>query len=101
MKDGSEGASCDPRPPGRNSAWMGAFSIAVLFAGLCAFSWEKWADPVVDFGNEVQISIAIGVRELQTVDPVVVQGHPVLHLIELPTSLLNELLRGRRHGQGD
>lgn len=36
--------------------WLGPALLAVAFAGLAAWSWEKWADVQIDFGNELYIA---------------------------------------------
>lgn len=36
-------------------ALAGPLALALLFAALAAWSWRKWADPVIDFGAELYI----------------------------------------------
>jgi hypothetical protein len=37
-------------------AWVPAGALVVLFALLAIASWRRWADPIVDFGNEPYLS---------------------------------------------
>jgi hypothetical protein len=37
----------------RVPGWLGPLLLAVFGAGLAAWSWEKWADPHIDFGAEL------------------------------------------------
>lgn len=38
------------------SSWGPPVALAVLFGALAACSWQKWADPLVDFGREPYLS---------------------------------------------
>jgi hypothetical protein len=38
--------------PSSRPGWLAGALLAVLFVTLAAWSWDKWADPIVDFGNE-------------------------------------------------
>jgi hypothetical protein len=41
---------------GARSRWLGPALLSALFAGLTAWSWEKWADVHIDFGNELYLA---------------------------------------------
>jgi hypothetical protein len=41
---------------GMPAPWAPPALLGVLFALLAAWSWGKWADPIVDFGNEPYLS---------------------------------------------
>lgn len=36
--------------------WLGPLATAAAFASLTAWSWGKWADPQIDFGNELYLA---------------------------------------------
>ncbi|HEX5400018.1 MAG TPA: hypothetical protein VFY06_13315 [Verrucomicrobiae bacterium] len=37
------------------SQWSGLLAIAAVFVGLAALSWRKWADPLIDFGQQLYV----------------------------------------------
>lgn len=37
----------------RRGRWAGVGALALLFVGLSAWTWNTWADPLVDFGREL------------------------------------------------
>jgi hypothetical protein len=41
---------------GRWGACAGAVAIAATFAGLAIWSWGRWTDPQIDYGNELYIA---------------------------------------------
>src|SRR5215475_2850726 len=40
----------------RLAAWGGPLLIAAAFCALAASSWNRWADPQIDFGNELYVA---------------------------------------------
>src|SRR5262249_53808664 len=53
-----EGRSHAPAGPaaGRVAEWSGPLALAVAFGALAAWSWRRWADPQIDFGNELYVA---------------------------------------------
>ena len=47
---------------------LAAAIVAAMFAAMCAFSWLKWADVFVDFGNELYLAWRISEGEHLTRD---------------------------------
>ena len=48
-------AGMTPALPSRHSPWPGLLGIAVVFVALAALSWRKWADPLIDFGQQLYV----------------------------------------------
>ena len=44
-----------PNPTRRHSQWLGLLAIATAFVALAALSWRKWADPLIDFGQQLYV----------------------------------------------
>ena len=45
-----------PDQTDRTQAWMAAIPVGLTFVGLAAWSWGRWTDPQIDFGNELYIA---------------------------------------------
>src|SRR5262245_50277561 len=45
-----------PAPGHSLAAWSGPLALAALFAALAAWSWDRWADPQIDFGGELYVA---------------------------------------------
>ena len=39
----------------RHSRWAGLLAVAAAFVALAAFSWRKWPDPLIDFGQQLYV----------------------------------------------
>ncbi|MEO7272444.1 MAG: hypothetical protein ABIX28_00780 [Vicinamibacterales bacterium] len=57
MTTNASPASVQAWPAGRDVAWLAL--IAVVFAGTLAASWQRWADPIVDVGREMNLPLRL------------------------------------------
>ncbi len=48
-----------PAPAPGISLALSTALLAATFAGMAALTWQKWVDPVVDFGQQLEISRAV------------------------------------------
>jgi hypothetical protein len=73
--------------------WLGPLAITSAFVALTAWSWEKWADPHIDFGNELYVAWQISEGRALYADVAVRHGPLSHHLNALWFALFGVSVR--------
>lgn len=72
--------------------WAGPAALLLLFAILLAFTWRRWADPVVDFGREAYVAWRIAEGDILYRDVFYYYGPLAAHINGLLFKLLGTQL---------
>jgi hypothetical protein len=68
-------------PAGRMPAWLGPALLAGVFVAGAAASWNRWADPFIDFGNDLYVAWRLSDGDVLYRDVAVRHG-PLSHYVD-------------------